>query len=95
MGIRCYAMEICDASMGQVFGSSKDILSAEKKKVLQSCFPAERRFLIQMAEGLEYIHSKKLVHRDIKPDNALLNENGIIKWCDFGNILLKSSFYIS
>lgn len=32
--------------------------------------------------ALEYIHSKKVLHRDIKPDNVILS-NGVIKIIDF------------
>lgn len=40
-----------------------------------------------MANGLAVLHSARKVHRDIKPDNALMDKNGFVKLADFG--LLK------
>ena len=41
-------------------------------------------FFKQLIEGLQYIHSKNIVHRDIKLDNILLDHNGNVKIGDFG-----------
>ncbi|MFD7325257.1 protein kinase [Streptomyces sp. NPDC059875] len=41
-------------------------------------------FAIQMAWGLEHAHSRGLVHQDVKPGNALVDEDGTVKVTDFG-----------
>ncbi|GAA5930701.1 hypothetical protein JCM1841_004740 [Sporobolomyces salmonicolor] len=41
-------------------------------------------YALQMLSGLIYLHSQDVVHRDIKPDNILLDSNGTIKFVDFG-----------
>merc|ERR1712173_524820 len=40
--------------------------------------------LYQILLGLNYIHSAGIVHRDLKPENVIINEECIIRICDFG-----------
>lgn len=42
------------------------------------------RFLRDVASGLDFLHSRNIIHRDIKPDNVLINQEGNFVITDFG-----------
>jgi len=48
-------------------------------------------YVLQAARGLKFAHERGMVHRDIKPDNLLLNHNGVVKVADLGLVKLKRS----
>ncbi|KAF6201814.1 hypothetical protein GE061_004209 [Apolygus lucorum] len=43
-----------------------------------------KRVIQQLLNGLYYIHSNKILHRDMKAANVLITKNGILKLADFG-----------
>jgi serine/threonine protein kinase len=45
----------------------------------EACF-----YTYNVAVALEHIHSKGYIHRDVKPENCLIDKDGYIKLCDFG-----------
>ena len=48
-------------------------------------------YMLQAARGLKFAHDQGMVHRDIKPDNLMLNEHGIVKVTDLGLVKTADS----
>lgn len=73
-------MEFCEGSTLQSFIQKNPFRSEENTKW---------RIFSQLAEGLSYLHSKGLIHRDLKPQNIFLDVNYNVKLGDFGLAVLQ------
>lgn len=73
-GLRYFAMQFVDGTdLGRFIASNKMLSIIE---IID--------FSKQICRGLRYAHSHNIIHRDIKPGNALLDKNGVIRLSDFG-----------
>eukprot|EP01025_Chloroclados_australasicus_P023525 TRINITY_DN23824_c0_g1_i1.p1 TRINITY_DN23824_c0_g1~~TRINITY_DN23824_c0_g1_i1.p1 ORF type:complete len:478 (-),score=66.09 TRINITY_DN23824_c0_g1_i1:536-1969(-) len=67
-------MEFCSGGDLMTLLMKKDILSDEET----------RYYMASTISALEIVHNKGYIHRDIKPDNLLLDRDGHMKLSDFG-----------
>ncbi|XP_061090131.1 cyclin-dependent kinase 3-like [Conger conger] len=67
-----------------------EFLNQDLKKYMDSSQPAGlpltlvQSYVLQLLQGIAFCHSHRVVHRDLKPQNLLLNQAGAIKLADFG-----------
>ena len=43
-----------------------------------------KKFMTQLCQGIRYCHSHRVLHRDLKPQNLLIDSDGNLKLADFG-----------
>ncbi len=58
----------------------KDLIKEKRKLSVEETID----YSIQIAEALEHAHKNHIVHRDIKPHNIMITEDGRVKVTDFG-----------
>ncbi|XP_078083114.1 serine/threonine-protein kinase TAO3 isoform X2 [Mustelus asterias] len=73
--------------MEYCLGSTSDLLEVHKKPLQEVEIAAITHGALQ---GLAYLHSHNLIHRDIKAGNILLTEPGQVKLADFGSASIVS-----
>ena len=75
LGLPFLCMEFCQ-------GTVADIIQQQGRMTLRSTLEIVR----QMAEALQHLHSRNIIHRDVKPSNMLVRSNGSYCLGDFGII---------
>ncbi len=78
----------CDKQNGQMFIAMEFVEGMTLTEVMQQHgrlpLPLVLYWIHQTAAGLEYIHGKKVVHRDIKSQNVMVDSEGAVKIVDLG-----------
>ncbi|XP_023370344.1 cyclin-dependent kinase 18 isoform X3 [Otolemur garnettii] len=72
--------EYLDSDLKQYLDHCGNLMSMHNVKI----------FMFQLLRGLAYCHRRKILHRDLKPQNLLINERGELKLADFGLARAKS-----
>ena len=65
--------EFAQGELFEILEDDKNLPENEVRKIAQ-----------QLVHALYYLHSHRIIHRDMKPQNILISANGIVKLCDFG-----------
>jgi hypothetical protein len=68
-------------SMEYVEGTSLGDLVKKEKRLPPDVAAG---YALQAARGLQFAHERGMIHRDIKPDNLMLNAQGVVKVADLG-----------
>jgi hypothetical protein len=65
--------EFAHGELFEIFQDDRQLPESEVQLIAQ-----------QLVKALFYLHSNRVIHRDMKPQNILIGSNNVVKLCDFG-----------
>lgn len=51
-------------------------------------------YIAQILQGLDYLHSRRILHLDIKPENVIVTHVNVIKIIDFGSAQIYNPLFL-
>eukprot|EP00667_Euglena_gracilis_P001390 EG_transcript_1392 len=69
----CVVMEYAQGELFEILEDDRSLPEAEVQRIAK-----------QLVRALHYLHSHRIIHRDMKPQNILIGKGGTVKLCDFG-----------
>lgn len=76
----CVVTEFAQGELFEILEDDHNLPESEVRKIAQ-----------QLVQSLHYLHSNRIIHRDMKPQNILISAHGTVKLCDFGFARAMSS----
>src|SRR6185369_6362195 len=94
----CIQTKYCSGNLNDVFTMKNNFIHQcnDQELAIYIDYYISCEIFIELTNGLKYLHSKNIMHRDIKPGNILFdmdfigNNHVFCKYCDFGLSLNKS-----
>lgn len=77
----CFILEYISNSLDKLL---------RKKTIDLPWYPLRLNIALDIARGLNFLHSNNIIHRDLKSSNILVDENFKAKICDFGLAEIKT-----
>lgn len=89
--IQFYAIETHNGSIMMItdYAENGSLSELLENKIINIEWSLRRRITNEIIIGLSFLHDNRVIHRDLKSANILLNKHNEVKLCDFGLAKIK------
>ncbi len=89
----CFVMELMHTDLRRHIDCFSTSMSSDREAFFE--LPVAVDIMLQIAEGMEYLHQKRIVNRDLKPTNIFVNPVSIPEMVDAGYVQAKVAIAIT
>ena len=84
--------EYMDYDLESFYASFKKGEMADEVNISSNDASLTKNLLLQLLKGVNYLHTKNVIHRDLKPQNILVSKEAALKIADFGLARIRSNY---